>query len=32
VRVVWLHDGYGTANLPMDDEQLTRRAREIAAR
>jgi alpha-mannosidase len=33
VRVVWLHDGYGNAaNLPMDDEQLARRAREIAAR
>ncbi|HEY7022134.1 MAG TPA: glycoside hydrolase family 38 C-terminal domain-containing protein, partial [Ktedonobacterales bacterium] len=33
VRVVWLRDGYGNAaNLPMDGEQLARRAREIAAR
>jgi alpha-mannosidase len=33
VRVVWLRDGYGNAaNLPMDGEQLARRARDIAAR
>jgi alpha-mannosidase len=33
VRVVWLRDGYGNAaNLPMDGEQLARRAQEIAAR
>ncbi|HEY7021396.1 MAG TPA: glycoside hydrolase family 38 C-terminal domain-containing protein, partial [Ktedonobacterales bacterium] len=33
VHVVWLRDGYGNAaNLPIDGEQLTRRAREIAAR
>jgi alpha-mannosidase len=33
VRVVWLRDSYSNAaNLPMDAEQLAKKAREIAAR